>query len=238
MTFQHLSNRIGQYPGQHTLRTAAGLTNTTGVPLARPCLNYESCAQPRLSRGLFTSSNLRSLTAVQAQDPDTIQKEPADRPSGSDLVASIKPESQQTTSAPEVQQAFPGVQADTGVEVVSEAVPTEAVLSASVTESSGAAAAISSDSVVPEDWDSLFQAFLDVVKEGSHFDGKAPTSQAFSISVLKRGILNFARARQDILFSLPADKIKAVLAAGPPYTERKVFVVSADYFLNPILASV
>ena len=233
MTFQNLSSRIGQHPGQHTLRTATGLSNAKGMLLARPCQNFESCAQLRLSRGLFTSTSLRSLTAVQAQDPETTQTEPADRPAGSDLVASVEPKSQQTASEPEAQQAFPGLQADTGVEVVSEAIPTEAVLSASVTESNASAAAKSTSSldssspVVPEDWDSVFQAFLDVVKEGSYFEGKAPTSKAFSISVLKRGILNFARARQDILFSLPADKIQAVLAAGPPYKERKVFVVSA-----------
>ena len=238
MTFQHFSSRVGQHPGQHTVRTTAGLTNTRGIPLARPCLHVESCAQLRLSRGLFTSNGLRSLTAVQAQDPQT---EPADRPAGSDLVDSIEPKSQQTASEAEVQQPFPGVQADAGVEVVSEAIPTEAVLSASVTESNASAAANSisvepSAPVVPGDWDSVFQAFLDVITEGSYFEGKAPTSKAFSISVLKRGILNFARARQDILFSLPADKIQAVLAAGPPYKERKVVVASAKNFCNPVLA--
>ena len=159
-------------------------------------------------------------------------------------MASIEPKSQQTASEAEVHQPFPGVLADTGVEVVSEAIPTEAVLSASVTESNDSAAATSgssvdsSASVIPGDWDSVFQAFLDVVTEGSYFEGKAPTSQAFSISVLKRGILNFARARQDILFSLPADKIQAVLAAGPPYKERKVVIVSADNLCSPTLASV
>ena len=243
MAFQHFSNRVGQHPGQHTLRTAAAFTNTRGIPLARPCLHFESCAQLRLTRGLFTSNGLRSLTAVQAQDPDTTQAESADRPAEADLVASIEPKSQQTASEAEVQQPFPGVQADSGVEVVSVAIPTEAVLSASVTESNASAAANSTSSLEPSapvvagDWDSVFQAFLDVIREGSYFEGKSPTSKAFSISVLKRGILNFARARQDILFSLPADKIQAVLAAGPPYKERKVLVVSAENFCNPILES-
>lgn len=248
MTFQHLSNRVGQLSGQHTLRTAAGLAKTRGTPLARPCLHIESCAQLRHSRGLFSSNGLRSLSAVQAQDPDSTQTELADRAHLSDLVVSAETKSQQPASEAEVQQTFPGVQADAGVEVVSEAIPTEAVLSASVTESNAsaaaaAAAAANSSSVdsrapdIPGDWESVFQAFLDVVAKGNFFEGKVPTPQAFSIGILKRGVLNFARARQDLLFSLPADKIQAMLAAGPPYSERKVFAALAEYCCKAVFAN-
>ena len=286
MTLQHLSNRVIQHPGQHTLRTAAGLSSARGITLARPCLHFAPCVQLHFSRGVFTKGT-RSLFAVQAeaQDLDTTETEPASRLAGSDLVEAAEGSAQQKPSEPEaeVPQTFPGVQADSGVEVVSVGIPTEAVLSATVTESnappavepslsvdpsasvlsasvteSNAPPAVESSlsvdpstsvlsgsvtesnappaveaslsvdpsaSVIPGDWESVFQAFLDVVKEGEYFEGKAPTSNAFSISILKRGILNFARARQDILFSLPADKIQAVLTAGPPYSERKVCAV-------------
>ena len=235
MTLQHLSTRAGPQPVcQHTLRTAAGLANARGIPLARPCLHFVPSAQLHFSRALFSRSGLLSLSASQAQQPETTDSE--DRPAGSDLVESSDLSTQQTAPAAELQQTFPGVQADSGVEVVSEAIPTEAVLSASVTESNGSpaveanASAESSAVGTPGEWESILQAFLDIVIEGNYFEGRPPKADAFSISVLKRGILNFARARQDILFSLPEEKIRAVLAAGPPYQERKVELFLAMEF--------
>lgn len=242
MTLQHLSTRAGpQHICQHTLRTAAGLANARGIPLTRPCLHFAPSAQLHSSRGLFSRSGLQSLSASQAQEPETAESE--HRLAGSDLVDSSEVSTQETSAAAEPQQAFPGVQADSGIEVVSEAVPTEAVLSASVTESNTSPAvqpstsAESSAAAIPGDWESLLQAFLDIVIEGNYFEGRPPKADAFSISILKRGILNFARARQDILFSLPEEKIRAVLAAGPPYQERKVLVVGANATLNLTVVS-
>ncbi|KAL3133450.1 hypothetical protein ABBQ38_007313 [Trebouxia sp. C0009 RCD-2024] len=231
MTLQHLSTRAGpQHVCQHTLRTAAGLANARGIPLTRPCLHFAPSAQLHFGRGLFTRSGLQSLSASQAEESETAESE--HRLAGSDLVDSTEVSTQQTSSTAEPQQAFPGVQADSGIEVVSEGVPTEAVLSASVLESNtspsvqDSTSAESSAAASPGDWESLLQAFLDIVIEGNHFEGRPPKADAFSISILKRGILNFARARQDILFSLPEEKIRAVLAAGPPYQERKMSTAS------------
>lgn len=164
---------------------------------------------------------LRAETAVQAESGDVRKLEPADLALSS---AGLKTSEEEAQQQQQQQQPFPGVQADAGIEVISEAIPTEAVLSPSVTESNGSSAVATSSSPASSgDWESSIQSFLDVVTEGGYFEGKAPSASAFSISVLKRGILNFARARQDILFTLPAAKVQAVLAAGPPYKERKVF---------------
>ena len=214
MTSQRLSRCVGQHNGHHAFCTARSSAAARLLPLTRSSWRFQTCAQQHFCRSLWTRNTLRTLPAVQAQNPDVSEIETADLLSASDKTQSAEDEAQ---------LPFPGVQADTGVEIISEAVPTEAVLSASVTENIALPAVDSSPKTAQRgDWESVLQSFLDVIKEGSFFEGKAPRAEAFSISVLKKGILNFARARQDILFSLPVDKIQAVLAAGAPYKERKV----------------
>ena len=217
MTPHYLSRCCSQHAGLCTLRTVAGSSAATKTSFfARPSYRFASSAQQEFCRGLSTRHTLRSGTAVQAESEDIRKIETADLASPSAGPKASEDESQQP------QQPFPGVQADAGVEVVSEAIPTEAVLTPSVVENNVPAVQSSSSPANSGDWESAFQPFLDVVKQGNYFEGKAPSASNFSISTLKRGMLNFARARQDILFTLPAAKVQAVLAAGPPYKERKV----------------
>ncbi|KAK9824281.1 hypothetical protein WJX72_009155 [[Myrmecia] bisecta] len=44
----------------------------------------------------------------------------------------------------------------------------------------------------------------------------------YSLGIVKRANLRLARDRPDILYSLPEDKIEAVVKATPPYTDRKI----------------
>lgn len=241
MTAQNLTRCFGQLASQHTMRTVGSTVCARAIPLSRPCAPFRPSTQ--FSRGLLTRSSLRSSLAVKAEEPGTSEH----NLSGSTPVAAqqsdldeLKPVSAvQSDSGVEVsseavpteatqqpgldkQQPFPGVQSDSVVEVISEAIPTEAVLSASVTDTNFSQSETSTSPVTtPGDWESTFQSFIDVMD--THFEGNIPQANSFSISILKRGVLNFARSRQDILFSLPADKIQAVLAAGPPYKERKVY---------------
>jgi len=171
--------------------------------------------QLHFSRSFLTQQNRLSSFPVRAEDSDTTQIGQTDQSSASAATQLL---------GGDEQQPFPGVQSDSGVELISQAIPTEAVLSASVTETNSRPAdSHSSTDNTADNWESAFQSFLNVISKGQHFEGKTPTAKAFSVGVLKRGVLNFARSRQDILFSLPADKIQAVLAAGLPYQERKVF---------------
>lgn len=212
MSAQRLSRCFGCRAGQHTVRTTGLTTGTKALLLARPCALFRPSVQLQLSRTFLAHNSLRSSLSAAAQHPDTIE-------SGQTQQESPSAE----TLSSEQQQPFPGVQSDSGVEIVSEAIPTEAVLSASVTETNSLPAeSNTSPTSTPDEWQTVFQSLLDVINEGNHFEGRVPTANAFSISVLKRGILNFARSRQDILFALPAEKIQAVLKAGPPYKERKV----------------
>ena len=76
-------------------------------------------------------------------------------------------------------------------------------------------------SAVNKDWDTTLQQFLDMLSAKGHLNRPMHVN-AFSIAIMKKAMLDFARSRQDILFVLPEEKIKAVLAAGVPYQERKV----------------
>lgn len=53
----------------------------------------------------------------------------------------------------------------------------------------------------------------------------------FAIGAVKRANLAFARARPDILYSLPKDKIRAAITPRLPYTDRKVGVLFLLSFL-------
>lgn len=222
MSAQRLSRCFGQRAGQHTTRTTGLTTSTKAALLSRPCAFFRPTVQLQFSRTFMAHNSLRSSLSAAAQHPDTVE-------SGQTQHEAVSVEAEVPSS--EQQQPFPGVQSDSGVEIVSEAIPTEAVLSASVTETNSLPAeSNTTPTSTPDEWQTVFQSLLDVINEGNHFEGRVPTANAFSISVLKRGILNFARSRQDILFALPAEKIQAVLEAGPPYKERKVC-------LPPIMSS-
>ena len=216
MSAQYLRKCLGQVAGQCTVRTSGSAVGPGAVPVSRQFALRRPFVQLHFSRSLLTQQSRQSSFPVRAEDSDTAQ---------------IGQTGQSTASAAtqllggDEQEPFPGVQSESGVELISQAIPTEAVLSASVTEvNSRPADSHSSTGNTSDKWEPAFQSFLDVISKGQHFEGKTPTAKAFSIGVLKRGVLNFARSRQDILFSLPADKIQAVLAAGLPYQERKVFL--------------
>lgn len=215
MSAQYLSKCLGQVAGQCTMRTSGSTVGPGAVPVSRQFALRRPSVQLHFSRNFLTQQSRPLFFPVRAEDPDTTQIGQTDQSSASAATQLL---------GGDEQQPFPGVQSESGVELISQAIPTEAVLSASVTETNSRPAdSHSSTDSTSGNWESAFQSLLDVISKGQHFEGRTPTAKQFSIGVLKRGVLNFARSRQDILFSLPAEKIQAVLAAGLPYQERKVF---------------
>lgn len=217
MSAQYLSKCLGQVAGQCTMRTSGSTVGQGAVPVSRQFALRRPSVQLHFSRSFLTQESRQPSFPVRAEDSDTTQIGQTDQSSASAATQLL---------GGDEQQPFPGVQSESGVELISQAIPTEAVLSASVTETNSRPAG-STDST-SDNWEPAFQSFIDVISKGEHFEGRTPTAKAFTVGVLKRGVLNFARSRQDILFSLPADKIQAVLAAGLPYQERKVFFSSRD----------
>ncbi len=214
MSAQYLSKCLGQVAGQCSMRTSGSTVGPGAVPVSRQFALRGPSVQLHFSRSFLTQPSRLSFFPVRAEDSDSTQIGQTDQSSASAATQLL---------GGDEQQPFPGVQSESGVELISQAIPTEAVLSASVTETNSRPAdSHSSIDTTADNWESAFQSFLNVISKGEHFEGKTPTAKAFSVGVLKRGVLNFARSRQDILFVLPADKIQAVLAAGLPYQERKV----------------
>lgn len=229
MAAQHLSKcYVHLAGGQHTLRAVVGLpAGARAVAAPRSFAQYRPSAQLQFNRGLLSRNALRSSLSAKAEEseiseaiPVKVEGEKISEAADSDHATPVSTRQEEFDQ----QEPFPGVQSSSGIEVVSEAIPTEAVLSAVVTKTNSAVADADarSSAAGPGEWETVFQGFLDTVSQGEHFEGRAPAASSFSVGILKRGLLNFARSRQDILFSLPAEKIQAVLAAGPPYTERKV----------------
>ncbi|KAA6425648.1 MAG: hypothetical protein FRX49_04545 [Trebouxia sp. A1-2] len=197
------------------MRTSGSTVGQGAVPVSRQFALRRPSVQLHFSRSFLTQESRQPSFPVRAEDSDTTQIGQTDQSSASAATQLL---------GGDEQQPFPGVQSESGVELISQAIPTEAVLSASVTETNSRPAG-STDST-SDNWEPAFQSFIDVISKGEHFEGRTPTAKAFTVGVLKRGVLNFARSRQDILFSLPADKIQAVLAAGLPYQERKLTVAT------------
>ena len=75
-------------------------------------------------------------------------------------------------------------------------------------------------------WAQRYQELLSYLHSHGHWaDGDAsPKLGEVNIGAAKRGMLNLARARTDILFSLPRALVEAVVNAGKPYEDRKVKV--------------
>ena len=181
-------------------------------------------ADPTLSAATDSVSAQVERPAAQG-----IEAEPTATPAAAAVSASV-PEalSPQPGTTPDVPsratlpEDIPTAQG--GVDPTPAVTPTAEALSTSVSEALASQPSDSSTNgaTPPATWETTFQSMIDVVNEGGHFTTTAPSATRFTIGVLKRGFLNFARARPDILFSLPEDKIRAVLAADLPYSERKV----------------
>ena len=104
---------------------------------------------------------------------------------------------------------------------VTEVLPTEASLSAQ----SGDAPPVplTTNAGVDASWRALLQEFIDVAAAGNHFKTpNTPKAEDFAVGTLKKGLLNFARSRQDVVYLLPGDKVKDVINARLPWVERKV----------------
>lgn len=134
-------------------------------------------------------------------------------------------------------EAVPHTAADAEPEAVPEQTaapePTAPLKAASISEAAAVPQSAQPESSAPVnnsapsqqvtlDWDTVLQQFLDMLLSRGHYSSTVRAT-SFSIAVLKKGILDFARSRQDILFVLPEAKVKAVLEAGVPYEERKVY---------------
>ena len=73
-------------------------------------------------------------------------------------------------------------------------------------------------------WAQCYQELLNYLHSHGHWaDGDASHELGeVNIGAAKRAILSLARARTDMLFSLPRALVEAVVDAGKPYEDRKV----------------
>ncbi|KAK9822863.1 hypothetical protein WJX81_005882 [Elliptochloris bilobata] len=77
------------------------------------------------------------------------------------------------------------------------------------------------------EFESLWSSFVDALEVRGYFsdetdDGtQVPIAQKTEVGALKRAQLRLARARADIIYSLPEDKVVALAEATLPYPERK-----------------
>ena len=193
---------------------SAGTSGLQGVEVVP-----DTAAEPALSTAREPVSALTELPEATG-----IEMEPQVTPTAAAVSSSVSEAlSPQTGPTPDVEgiETMPGVTpAAEGVEAVPAATPTSEAVSTSVSE---ALASQSENGTSPlSEWETAFQSVLDVVDAGSHFPNDTPSAKSFSIGGLKRGLLHFARARQDILFNLPEEKIRSIIAAELPYSERKV----------------
>ena len=75
-------------------------------------------------------------------------------------------------------------------------------------------------------WTQRYQGLLSYLHSHGHWaDADAsPELGDVNIGAAKRAMLALARARTDLLFSLPRTLVEAVVNAGKPYEDRKVRV--------------
>ena len=73
-------------------------------------------------------------------------------------------------------------------------------------------------------WTQRYQELLSYLHSHGHWvDADAsPELGGVNVGAAKRAMLNLARARTDMLFSLPRALVEAVFSAGKPYEDRKV----------------
>ena len=179
--------------------------------------------------------DVEMLNAVSGSQPEAqlVTDKPTELPEGVKVEAVLRdvaPQESTPASAQSVEQPLASITLSTPIQ---DAIPVplatqdlaspDTPTAANVVSPGATTAATNSSNISPikQDWDTILQQFLDMLQLKGHYRSRVLVN-SFSIAVLKKGILDFARSRQDILFSLPEEKVRAVLAAGVPYDERKV----------------
>lgn len=181
-----------------------------------------SSQKAELAQSASPAPDLPPLQSAASASESASMPSPASPDAASDISATSAPETALNQNAAQVSIPTTDAAPTSEAAPLPEAAPVTGIASV---QSTAAAAAPAADSntlqISNKDWDAVMQQFLDMLQLKGHFKARVDVN-AFSIAVLKKGILDFARSRQDLLFSLPTAKIKAVLQAGAPYEERKV----------------